>query len=252
MQISCVNTPVITYFDSADSTKLQLLPENIAPSSIIRKNDILAITVGSLSQESNEILNFNNINPLFTTSFPGQNSGQRGQPLGFLVDAEGKVELPMIGRVKVEGLLLSDAADTLRNQVAKLLRDPSINVRFLNHKFSVLGEVNRPAVYNLLDDKTTLPEALALAGDLTPFGNRQNVTVVRDFYGKREMVKINLRSKEIFESPYYYLKDGDMIYVEPVKARATYTDQKVQLAPLYLSALSALTVLMTVVFNVFK
>ena len=76
--------------------------------------------------------------------------------------------------------------------------------------------------------------------------------VVRDYYGKREMVRINLLNKELFESPYYYLKDGDMIYIEPVKAKATYTEQKIQLAPLYLSGFSALAVLLNVVFNALK
>lgn len=251
-QISCVKTPVISYFDSADSTKVQFLPINSAPYSVIRKQDILSITVGSLSKETNEILNFNNVNTLFTTSFPGQNTGNRGQPLGFLVDEDGTVELPLIGKVKVEGMLLSEAADEFREKIALYLKDPSVNVRFLNHKFSILGEVSKPGMFNLLDDRTTLPEALALAGDLTVYGNRQNVTILRSFYGRSEMVKIDLRTKEIFESPYYYLKDGDMIYVEPVKARATYTDQKVQLAPLYLSGLSAIVVITNVLFNIFK
>lgn len=251
-QISCVKTPMISYFDSADSTKVQFLPKNEAPNSVIRKHDILSITVGSLSKETNEILNFNNINTLFTTSFPNQNSGQRGQPMGFLVDEAGQVELPLIGKVPVDGLLLSEAADILREKIATYLKEPSVNVRFLNHKFSILGEVNKPGMYNLLDDRTTLPEALALAGDLTAFGNRQNVTILRSFYGRSEMVKIDLRTKEIFESPYYFLKDGDMIYVEPVKGKATYTDQKVQLAPIYLSGLSALVLLTNVLFNAFK
>jgi polysaccharide biosynthesis/export protein len=252
LNYACVTTPTISYFDSADSTKLQTLPSNIPDISIIRPHDILAITVSSLNKESNDILNFNNLNPLTTTSFPGQNMGQRGQPLGFLVNTEGEVDVPMVGKIKLDGQTLAQSANTIRIEVEKLLKNPAVNVRFLNHKFSVLGEVGKPGVYNLLDDKTTLPEALALAGDLSPFGNRKNIMVVRDYYGKREMVRINLLNKELFESPYYYLKDGDMIYIEPVKAKATYTEQKIQLAPLYLSGFSALAVLLNVVFNALK
>ncbi len=250
IQSSCITTPPITYFDSADSTKYQILPENIPVITKIRPNDILAITVGSLSQESNDILNFNNINRIFTTNFPGQNGGQFGQPLGFLVDNTGQVDLPMIGRISLSGLKLDEAAEKVRIEVEKLLKSPSVTVRFLNHRFTVIGEVNKPAVYNLIDDKTTLTEALALAGDLTAFGNRKNIMIIRDYYGKREMVRLNLLNREIFDSPYYYLKDGDMIYIEPVEGKATYTDKKVQLAPLYLSGVSALVVLINVLVNI--
>jgi polysaccharide biosynthesis/export protein len=252
IQTSCITTPTITYFDSADSTKYQILPENIPIITKIRPNDILAITVGSLSEESNDILNFNNINRIVTTNFPGQNMGQGGQPLGFLVDPTGHVELPMVGKINVQGLKLDEAAEKVKAEVEKLLKSPSVTVRFLNHRFTVIGEVNKPAVYNLIDDKTTLPEALALAGDLTAFGNRRNIMIIRDYYGKREMVRLNLLKREIFDSPYYFLKDGDMIYVEPVEGKATYTDKKVQLAPLYLSGVSALVVFVNVLVNIIK
>ena len=251
---SCVKTPVITYFDSADSTRVATLPDNRPDISIIQPNDILAITIGSLNKESNEILNFNNINRIPTTMYPGSNmgGGMGGQPLGFLVDTNGNVEIPLIGSIPVAGLKLNQAADQIKIQVDKLLREPSVSVRFLNHKFSVLGEVARPGVYNLIDDRTTLPDALAMAGDLTVFGNRQNIMVIRDYYGKRQVVRLDLRDRSIFASPYYFLKNGDMIYIEPVQAKATYTDQRVQLAPLYISIATSVVSIIALITNIVR
>lgn len=251
--MSCVKTPVITYFDSADSTKYSVLPANLPDVSVIRPGDILAIAIGSLNQESNEILNYNNINRIPTTMYPGQMMGAGiGQPLGFLVDPQGRVEIPLIGTVSVGGVKLERAAQIIKAEVDKILKEPSVSVRFLNHRFSVLGEVARPGVYNLLDDKTTLPEALAMAGDLTVFGNRRNIMVIRDYYGKREVIRLNIQNREIFTQPLYFLKDGDLIYVEPVEAKATFTDQRVQLAPLYISIATSAVSIIALITTILK
>ncbi|WP_435354434.1 polysaccharide biosynthesis/export family protein [Emticicia sp. SJ17W-69] len=249
---SCITTPPIAYFQSSDSLKFQQLLKIQPKTSRIQRNDILAITVGSLNKESNEIMNFANINPLTTTAYPNIQTGQRGQPLGYLVDSTGHVEVPFVGRIKLLDMTLEEAANVVRTEVLKSLKDPAINVRFLNHKFSVLGEVNRPATYNLLDDRTTLPEALAMAGDLTVYGNRTNVMILRENNGIREVAKLNLLTQEVFNSPYYYLQNGDLIYIEPVKAKATYTEQKVQLAPIYTSIATTAIVFVTLLVNIIK
>jgi polysaccharide biosynthesis/export protein len=250
---SCIKTPAISYFQSSDSLRYKQLMKIEPLVAKIERNDILAITVSSLNQESNEILNFANINALTTTSFPGQQSGgQRSQPLGYLVDTTGNVEIPFAGKINLLGQTLDQAANTVRKEIIKYLKEPAINVRFLNHKFSVLGEVNRPSTYNLLDDRTTLPEALAMAGDLTVYGNRQNVTIIRENKGIREMAKINLKTQEIFDSPYYYLRNGDLIYIEPIKEKGTFNDQRVQLAPIYLSITTTAVVFISLIVNIFK
>lgn len=251
--MSCVKTPVITYFNSADSTVYSTLPNHVPDISVIRPGDILAIAISSLNQESNEIINFNNTNRIPTTMFPGQMMGAgMGQPLGFMVDPQGRVEVPIIGSVPIGGLKLESAAAVIKTEVDKILKEPSVSVRFLNHRFSVLGEVVRPGVYNLLDDKTSLPEALAMAGDLTVFGNRQNIMLIRDYYGKREVIRVDIRSREIFTHPAYFLKDGDLIYIEPIQAKATFTDQKVQLAPLYISLATSAVSIIALITNILK
>lgn len=239
----CMSPKQIVYFQSADTaqvTQLQQLKPVVAR---IQFDDILAITVGSFNQESNQILNFPNINALTTTAFPGvQNNAMRGQPLGYLVDSSGHVEIPFVGRVKVIGLTLDQAGNLIRTEVSKSLKDPAVNVRFLNHKFSLLGEVNRPGTYNLLDDHTSLPEALAMAGDLTIYGQRTNVMLIRETENGRTMTRINLLNREIFASPNYYLRNGDIIYVEPSKAKVTFTDRTVQLIPIVTSITTAFVV----------
>ncbi len=253
--LSCRAPRELAYFQSADSLAYKQLAGIQPEVSRIQPNDILAITVTSMDQPSNEILNFANVNSLAMSVFPGTTSGgtQGKQPLGYLVDEVGFVELPFVGRVRVNGLTLSEAAGVVRDLVdSSLVVNPAVNVRFLNHKFSVLGEVARTGSYNLLDDKTTLPEALAIAGDIGVYGNRENVLVIRENEGKKDMARINLRTEEVFDSPYYYIRNGDLIYVEPLKEKATNTDRQVQLAPIVLSAISTTIVLLTFIFNVFK
>ena len=250
---SCINTPPIAYFQTSDSLKYRQLSKIQPKTTRIQRSDILAITVGSLNQESNEIMNFANVNALTTTNFNTQQGGmQRNQPLGYLVDSSGHVEVPFVGRLRLLDMTLEEAANAVRAEVIKSLKEPAINVRFLNHKFSVLGEVNRPATYNLLDDRTTLPEALAMAGDLTVYGNRTNVMIIRENDGIREVAKFNLLNQEVFNSPYYYLQNGDLIYIEPVKAKATYNDQRVQLAPIYTGIATTAIVFISLLVNLLK
>lgn len=250
---SCITTPPIAYFQTSDSLKFKQLKKIQPTITRIQRNDILAITVGSLNQESNEIMNFANVNALTTTSFPGQQGGiQRSQPLGYLVDSSGHVEVPFVGRLKLLDMTLEEAANAVRAEVVKSLKEPAINVRFLNHKFSVLGEVSRPGTYNLLDDRTTLPEALAMSGDLTIYGSRTNIMVLRENKGVREIARLNLLTQEVFNSPYYYLQNGDLIYIEPIKAKGTFNDQRLQLIPIYTGIATTAVVVLSLLVNILK
>jgi polysaccharide export outer membrane protein len=252
---SCRSLREIALFQSPDSFAVKLVPRVLPEVAKIQANDILAITVSSMDKNSNEVLNFANINALTTTTFPGlPNTGaQRGQPLGYMVDAAGKVELPFIGKVQVSGLTLSETADIVRSRIdSSLVADPAVNVRFLNHKFSVMGEVSRPGTFTLLDDRTSLPEALAMAGDIGVYGNREYVLLVRQNAETQEMIRLDLTKEDIFTSPHFYIKNGDVIYVEPLKEKATTTDRRVQLAPIVLSAVSTTLVLLTFIVNAFR
>lgn len=248
---SCVtvDTRKITYFQSADTLPYQVLPPITPQVTRIQPDDILAVTVSSLSEESNVVFNFPNINALNTTVYPGSSNGggQMRQPLGYLVDSTGNIEMPLVGKVKVRGMNLAQAGDTIKVRLLNYLKEPTVNVRYLNHKFTVIGEVNRPAVFNLLDDHTTLPEALGMVGDLTIYGMRKNVMLIRTEREKREVVRIDLTSRDFFNSPYYYLRNNDVIYVDVDKGKVTFTDQRVQrlqLVPIFTGIATTLVVIL--------
>ncbi len=245
---SCVSTKNITYFQgkgSIDTTRYTTLSaiEPMIPK--IQSDDILAITVSSLSEESNIVFNFPNINAITTTNFPGSSNGQpRNQPLGYLVDPSGNIEMPLVGKTKLLGLTLEESGNLIKEKLEKFLKEPTVNVRLLNHKFTVIGEVNKPGVYNLLDNHTTLPEVIGMAGDLTIYGRRDNVMIVRTTNGKREVVKINLTSREFLDSPYYFIQNADVIYVETMKGKITSTDRTIQLIPIVTGVASTFILLL--------
>jgi polysaccharide export outer membrane protein len=239
---SCVSPKTIVYFQG-DTLRYSSHPvtQNYIPT--IQKNDMLSIIVGSLNAEANEVFNAANRYASATSSYGTSSGGAAIQPFGYLVDAEGNVELPLIGKVRVEGLQTQIAGDTLRRRLLMYLKEPSVTIRNINFKVSVLGEVNRPAVYNIPDEKITLPEVLSLAGDLTIFGKRDNIMIIREENGKREYARVDLTSRAIFDSPYYYLHKNDVVYIEPIKAKMNATDRTVQLAPLFVSIVTAISLL---------
>jgi polysaccharide export outer membrane protein len=159
------------------------------------------------------------------------------------VDANGAIELPLIGSLKVAGLTTMQARDTIKAKLTKYLKEPTVNIRFLNYKISVLGEVQRPSVYVIPNETITLPEALGLAGDMTIYGKRGNVLIIRDNNGKKEFGRVDLNSRDLFSSPYYYLHANDVVYVEPSAGRIAQTDKIYQITPIILSALSFLSII---------
>ncbi|MDI9867388.1 polysaccharide biosynthesis/export family protein [Flectobacillus sp. DC10W] len=240
---SCVQTKQIVYFqgDTTRYISIQAPPPVIKT---IQPKDILAVMVNSLSEESNVMFNLPNTAALTYTNFSLNSGMGRAQPAGYLVDSLGYISMPLIGKVNVKGLTLISAADTITRKLNLYLKEPAVTVRILNHKFSVLGEVNRPGVYNLIEDRVSIPEALGMAGDLTIFGKRNNILLIRErVIGKRELVRIDLTSRDILISPYYYIEQNDVLYIEPLKSKATATDQNYQLVPIFTGIISALGIL---------
>lgn len=248
---SCVSPKSIVYFQG-DSSRYssQEITQKYVP--VIQANDILSIVVGSLNAEANEVFNTPNSFTTASTNYSTTGGGARVQPLGYLVDAEGSIEIPLVGRVKISGLNTTTAADTIRNRLKSYLKEPSVIVRNLNFKVSVLGEVARPAVFVIPDEKISLPEIISLAGDLTIYGRRNNVMVIREENGKREYARIDLTSRDIFSSPYYYIHKNDIIYVEPIKTRINATDRNVQLIPVITSIIGGISTLGILILNLTK
>lgn len=224
----CTNTKNIVYFkDIQDSIYRTPAPVELAAYTepVIRPNDILQVSVQTLDPQSTALTGAQSTS---TYNVQGTSSMAAGGSTvqGFLVDKEGYIELPLVGKIAVGGLTTSQAREAIRNKAAIYYKDPVVNVRFANFYISVLGEVNRPAQYTIPNEKATVLDAIALAGDMTVYGKRENILLIREQDGKKYAMRFNLNSSETFKNPYFYLKQGDVIYVEPNKARAAVNETR--------------------------
>jgi polysaccharide export outer membrane protein len=138
----------------------------------------------------------------------------------YIVDENGEVNMPGLGKIRVAGLSRAGAEEAIRQRLEGQVLNPSVQVRLVNAKISVLGEVNRPSQVPMVGDRMTILDALAAAGDMTVYGRRDNVLITREVDGKIEMARVNLRNADLLNSPYYYLQQNDVIYVSPNKVRA--------------------------------
>jgi polysaccharide biosynthesis/export protein len=186
---------------------------------VIRHNDILNIFVSSINPEATSFFN-----PVSGGGALGSAIRANPEALGYLVDVNGEIEMPLIGPVKVEGLTVPMIKDTLKKKLEKYLENPTVRVIFENFKVSILGEVKSPGVVTVINERITLPEAIAMAGDLNIYGRRENILIIREENGKREFVTVDITKRDFFESPYYFLHPNDIVYVEPVGAKIESSD----------------------------
>jgi polysaccharide export outer membrane protein len=242
----CIHQKEVIYFQKKPNQSDTI---SIAQAYIpkIQPGDILAIHIGSLNAAASSFFNPYSAQPLSSeiTDAGGQLAAATSQPnSGLLVNASGEIELPLIGGIKVGGLTTTEAANAIKNEAKKLLKGTTVTVRFMNYKISIVGEVAKPSVYVIPNEKITLPEALSLAGDLTIYGRRNNVLIIRDVDGKKEFGRVDLSSRELYTSPYYYLHNNDVIYVEPTGSRIAQSDKIYQLLPVILSGLSFIIIIL--------
>jgi polysaccharide export outer membrane protein len=176
---------------------------------VIESNDILHITISSIDEEV--IRPFQrNLGDI------GNNQNNLNQGLkGYLVDSNGEIQFPVLGSIPVAGKTRNQVKDQIGMMISEYVREVVVDVRIMNFKVTVLGEVNDPGVYVIEDERVTLPEALGLAGDLSEDGRRENITIIREENGKRHVKKLDITQSEFFNSPFFYLKQNDIIYVEP-------------------------------------
>lgn len=211
---ACVSPRKVLYFQDVKSETRQLIDEDYAVK--IHKDDMLAIMINSKNPEL--ALPFNM--PLVSYQI-GYQSGYSQQILGYLVDTDGCIDFPLFGKIRVAGMTRKELTEYLKQRLINedYIKDPVVTVKFLNFKISVIGEVNRPGSFDINSDRITLLEAISKAGDLTIYGRRDRVAVIREVNGERTIVYHDLRSSDIFQSPYYYLQQNDIVYVEPNKAK---------------------------------
>ena len=241
---SCTPTKRIAYFQDIDdsaSAAITELPAAKFENPLIRPNDLLQIRIQALNSLENGID--------YSSKIPSDGSGQATgvvHSTEFLVDSQGNISLPLIGKMNVNGLTTSMIRDSVEAKMKRYLVQPVVNVRLVNFTVTILGEVSRPANYLLASEKTSILDALGMAGDLTIYGKRENVLLIRASAANRQAVRLNLNSSSIFKSPFFYLKQGDVIYVEPDKSKVTSLDAtKTRNYALIASGLSVLIVLLS-------
>ena len=242
---ACTSTKKIIYLQDVVPLKQQEIEQKYEV--IIHGDDLLAIMVNSRDPEL--ALPFNM--PMVSYQL-GSNTGGQQRVLGYLVDTNGNIDFPILGEIHVEGLTRMQLTELIKNKLIEgdLIKDPIVTVQFLNFKISVMGEVGRPGSFTISGDRITLLEALSMACDLTIYGRRDRVGVIRENNGKRTILFHDLRSADIFNSPCYYLQQNDIVYVEPNKAKSGQSSiNQNNSIGVWVSVISLLTTIAVLIFK---
>lgn len=220
---SCVNMKPVIYFDNIKDSTILVDAANLEP--IIQKNDLLGISISSLNPEATQIFNI-------------PNATSTGS--GYLVNQEGNIQFPLLGTIKAAGITKKKLREDISKSLVErqLLLDPIVDVRYLNYKVTVLGEVSNPTVLTVPSEKISIMEAIGLAGDLRLSANRSNVMIVREEEGKKTIKRLDLTSSKLLTSPYYYLKPNDIVYIVPNKLKVEGTSRFSRIFPVIMSTVS--------------
>ena len=242
----CVTQKQMTYLRDAETSMEDSINSKFKAQSetIIRPGDALTVFVSALDQEAVAPYNM----PTAVFSAPGTTHVQTTPMLPYyIVGEDGSIQLPVIGTLQVAGLKRSEVEELIKKELEAQVVNPLVQVHLTGAKVSVLGEVNAPGPIPMNNGRLTILEALSAAGDLTPYGRRDNVLITREVDGKLQIQRVNLRSTDLYTSPFYYLQQNDVVYISPNKVRAIASTN----AGLWLSMVgtvaSAATVIVTIV-----
>ena len=200
------NIDAMTHTEQSNSYEIKIQPD-----------DLLMIIVSADDPETAIPFNLSNI----SVPSAGSVNAAQGQLTmqSYLVDAAGTIDFPVLGKLKVGGLSRSELMKLLESKIAKYIKNPIINIRVTNFKISVQGEVTQPGTYPVSSDRITLIEAISEAGDLTIYGKRDNILVIRELNGVKSYNRVDITKADFINSPFYYLAQNDVVYVEPNKTR---------------------------------
>ncbi len=246
MFVGCVTQKQMTYLSDANSEKAESINADFHPQSemVIRPGDALTIFVSALDQEAVVPYNL----PMVVYAKPGEVQPTTTPSMQYyIVDEAGDIEFPILGKLHIAGLRRNEVEDFVKKELEKQVINPMVHVNLINAKVSVMGEVTRPGQIPITNGRITLLDALAAAGDLTPYGRRDNVLVSREVDGKMQMVRLDLRSADIYKSPYFFLQQNDVVYVSPNKVRAVSSTNAGLWFSMVSTVASAATVIVTIV-----
>ena len=237
---SCASYKKIPYFQDLDRSQVITEDINNMSSLVIQPEDQISISVTSLNQDAANV---------FTNNIQNSGTNAENPVYGYVVNSNGEVTLPLLGVVKVGGLTSAQLSTQLQQQLLSFLSKPNVAVKIVNFKVAVLGDVLRPNIYRSTSDRLTITEALSLAGDLNVTAKRDDITLVREINGKRTYIPIDLTSKKLFQSPYFYMKSNDLLFVQPGKLKLATVDTGYRNASLIISALSLIAIAVSLFTN---
>ncbi|MCZ4319895.1 polysaccharide biosynthesis/export family protein [Aequorivita viscosa] len=241
---SCVPRQKIVYFQ--DLEQQNALMDSIQNSFKIQPNDLLSIVVSAYDLEA--VRPFNLISEARASADVSVLSYTNTERQAYLTAEDGTIDFPVLGRIKVAGLSRTELSELLTKRISEYVKDPIVTIRIVNFKVSVLGEVARPGTYNVEGERLTLPEALGLAGDMTIFGRRDNVLVIRDNGNGKQYKYLDFRDSDVLNSDFYYLQQNDVIYVEPNNAQVQSSSFN-RNTGIYISIASLLLSVLVIVFR---
>ena len=251
MITGCGSTKNVAYFQNSDTVSLDM--SRVLYDARIMPKDVLSITVNTTEPDAAIPFNLT----VQTAISAAQKSSLTTQPAlqNYIVDNEGNVDFPLVGQIHLGGMTKSEAEQYILSQIKPFLSDtekPIVTVRMANYKISVIGEVARPGMFTVANEKINILEALAQAGDLTIYGVRDRVKLIReDANGQKEIHVLNLNDANIINSPYYYLQQNDIVYVEPNKVKAQNSNVG-SMTTLWFSAISIVISLTSLMFNILR
>ena len=203
---SCATKKEIIYFQDAEELNLQSTTQTFEP--IIENNDILYVAISSIDEAVIAPFKRN-------TGLEGNITNANAGLQGYLVNSDGAINFPVIGELSVASKTRGQVKADLKAALLEYITDVVVDVRIMNFKVTVIGQVNAPGVYTIQDERVTLPQAIGLAGDLSQDGKRENIMVIREIDGKQQVARVDMTKTDFFSSPFYFLKQNDVVYVEP-------------------------------------
>ncbi|MBO6606492.1 polysaccharide biosynthesis/export family protein [Psychroserpens sp.] len=249
MMSSCASSKDLAYFQDEPLTEASNFDNSFELK--YKPNDILTIDVSALDPDAVRPFNLaavmysnNNANP-GTTNLSGNGQVIRQT---YLVDPNGNIEFPVLGTLNIAGQSRAEVTEMLKERLKDYVKDPIVNIRLINFTVTVLGEVNRPGTFTIQDERISLSEALGLAGDLTIYGKRNNVFLIREEDGKKKYATYDLTSINVVNSPVYYLSQNDVVYVEPNGSRVRQSAYN-QTTPVIISAVATLATITAILIN---
>jgi polysaccharide biosynthesis/export protein len=232
MLVSCATRNKVIYF--YNTPNINSKDSSISYTPILKADDLLGINVSSIDVEAAKPFNLS----VVSYSTNGQVTGVPTVQ-GFLINSDGTIDFPVIGKIKLAGLSRTEATDLLKDKLKDYITNPIVNIKILNFKVTVIGEVRSPGTYTIPNERITILEAIGLAGDLNITGVRKNVLVIREINGKKTGFRVDLTSDNVINSPVYYLNQNDVIYIEPNKAKVNSANSSANIS-IVLSSISVL------------